>query len=257
MFQITPIPAFDDNYIWMLQKPGSHDVVVVDPGDATPVLAKLKQDQLQLQGILITHHHADHTGGADQLAKQFDVPVYGPANSPYKGISQSLVDGDSCEVLGQSLSVRTVPGHTLDHISYFIDGEQPQLLCGDTLFLAGCGRLFEGSPQQMLKAMNYFSQLPDNTQVFCTHEYSLANLAFAEAVEPENAEIQQTISNCQTLRKQQKPTLPSSIAQERLINPFLRTQQASVRDAARKYQGADLKDEEAIFAAIREWKNNF
>ncbi|MEH6627944.1 MAG: hydroxyacylglutathione hydrolase [Motiliproteus sp.] len=257
MFTVTPIPAFQDNYIWMLKKPNSTEVFVVDPGDAAAVIATLQQQRLSLAGILITHHHADHTGGALQLSEAFQAPIYGPANSPFKGISRPLNDGDSCLVLGETLQVKRVPGHTLDHISYFLPGEVPQLFCGDTLFLAGCGRLFEGTPSQLLTAMRYFSRLPDVTEVYCTHEYSMANLAFAAAVEPQNIDIQQSIRQCQLKRDADQPTVPSNIAKERLINPFMRTATDSVRTAASQQQGAEVGDEEAVMSVIREWKNNF
>lgn len=257
MFSITAIPAFQDNYIWLLKKPESTDVFVVDPGDANPVINYLNDHNLNLAGILITHHHADHTGGVKQLKSKYNPIVYGPASSPFKGISEPLQDGDQCEVLGESFAIKHVPGHTLDHISYFHEGEQPVLFCGDTLFLAGCGRLFEGTPAQMLTAMKYFDSLPDNTLVYCTHEYSLSNLTFAAAVEPNNLDIQRTIGECQNKRQQHLPTLPSTIAQERHINPFMRTQWDSVRQAALAYSGQPLNDEISVLAVIRAWKNNF
>lgn len=257
MFSVTAIPAFQDNYIWLLKKPDSSDVFVVDPGDAGPVTRYLDDHNLNLAGILITHHHADHTGGVNQLKSRYNPIVYGPANSPFKGITQPLTDADHCEVLGSRFAIKHVPAHTLDHISYFCADAQPLLFCGDTLFLAGCGRLFEGSPAQMLAAMKYFDSLPAETLVYCTHEYSLSNLAFAAAVEPNNPQIQQCISDCQDKRSQQLPTLPSNIAQERDINPFMRTQSSSVRAAATDYAGQDLADEVAVLATIRAWKNNF
>ncbi len=257
MFSVSPIPAFHDNYIWLLRQENSADAVVVDPGDATPVLEALDNQQLRLTAILITHHHADHTGGVEQLLRRFDVPVYGPAGSPFSGISHPLKDSDQFRVLGQELSVREVPGHTLDHISYCLYGEQPQLFCGDTLFLAGCGRLFEGTAEQMLKAMKFFAALPDHTEIYCTHEYSLANLAFAATVEPDNQAITATIGRCEELRRNAQPTLPSTIATEKQINPFLRTACDSVQRAASQHSGTALHSEQAVFSAIRDWKNNF
>lgn len=257
MFLVTAIPAFNDNYIWLFQKPDSQDVFVVDPGDANPVIRYLDQANLNLVGILITHHHADHTGGVKQLTELYDPIIYGPSNSPYKGITHKLTDGDHCSVLGETFQIKHVPAHTLDHISYFFDGEQPILFCGDTLFLAGCGRIFEGTPTQMYSAMQYFNTLPAETLVYCTHEYSLANLAFAEAVEPENKAIQHVIGECREKRSQDLPTLPSSIKQERLINPFMRTAQESVQHAASQYSSQTLKDEASVLAVIRAWKNSF
>lgn len=257
MFNITAIPAFNDNYIWAISVPGRKDIAVVDPGDAAVVKRYLKANQLTLSAILITHHHQDHTGGVKQLAAYYDVTVYGPANSPFDGIQQQLHSGDSIELFDQTLLIQEVPGHTLDHICYFHADTTPQLLCGDTLFLAGCGRLFEGSAAQMLDAMNYFKTLPDNTEIYCTHEYSLANLAFAAAVEPTNSAIQNSIRQCNNLRQQQTPTLPSTIGTERQINPFMRTTEANVCQAAESFSGSKTNSETEVFAAIREWKNQF
>lgn len=257
MFTVTPIPAFNDNYIWAISKPGNSSIVVVDPGDALPVLSYLQEHNLELAAILITHHHNDHTGGVKELTGKYNVSVYGPTNSRFDGITDPLKTGDSVQILGSTLKVQEVPGHTLDHISYFSDQELPQLFCGDTLFLAGCGRLFEGTAEQMLAAMNYFKALPDNTEVYCTHEYSLANLAFAAAVEPDNAEISSSTQNCERLREESKPTLPSSIGQEKQINPFMRTQHEDVIKAAQQFSGRATGDEVDVFASIREWKNQF
>ncbi|WP_432473262.1 hydroxyacylglutathione hydrolase [Amphritea sp. HPY] len=257
MFNITAIPAFNDNYIWAISVPGCKDIAVVDPGDAAVVKHYLKANQLNLSAILITHHHQDHTGGVKQLAADYELTVYGPANSPFDGIQKVLGNGDAIDLFGQSLTIQEVPGHTLDHISYFHAAATPQLLCGDTLFLAGCGRLFEGSAAQMFSAMNYFKALPDNTEIYCTHEYSLANLAFAAAVEPDNDAIQDSISHCNSLRQQQTPTLPSTIGAEKKINPFMRTAEASVRQAAELFSGSKPGSETDVFATIREWKNQF
>jgi len=258
MFNVHPIPAFNDNYIWALRSdlhPGK--AIVVDPGDAAPVVDWLEAHDCQLDAILITHHHADHTGGVEALVQERDIPVYGPANSPFKGITHPLKDLARLDVLGESLQVKTVPAHTKDHISYFIDGKQPQLFCGDTLFLAGCGRLFEGSARQMLDAMHYFAALPQETEVYCTHEYSLSNLAFAASVEPHNTRIREVNEHCHRLRDAGLPTLPSSIAQEKAINPFMRTQEPDVIHSAEHYSGNPLKTEVEVLAALREWKNRF
>ncbi len=257
MFNITPIPAFDDNYIWTLSTTGSLEVAVVDPGDADVVAAYLQDHNLNLAAILITHHHWDHTDGVESLVSSYDCPVYGPADSPFKGITRPLEDGDTLTLLGHNIRVYAVPGHTLDHISYYLASDTPQLLCGDTLFLAGCGRLFEGTPEQMHQAMSFFSTLPDNTEVYCTHEYSLANLAFAAAVEPGNSAITDSIKRCKDLRADNLPTVPTSIGTEKQINPFMRSTEASVRDAAEQHCGVVMNNATEVFAAIREWKNNF
>jgi hydroxyacylglutathione hydrolase len=257
MFKVTPIPAFNDNYIWTLQGDSPDRVAVVDPGDAAPVLAWLEQNDATLEAILVTHHHQDHTGGVDTLRERFEVPVYGPLSSPFEGITAPLRHNSEIRLLGHRLQIRAVPGHTLDHISYFQPDEGPQLFCGDTLFLAGCGRLFEGSAKQMLEAMQYFASLPDHTEVYCTHEYSLANLAFAAAVEPDNSDIAQVRAACEQQREQDLPTLPSTIAQEKRINPFMRTAVAGVRTAAENHIGSLLDSEVEVMAALRKWKNHF
>lgn len=260
MLTVTPIAAFTDNYIWVLAKPGDSRVIVVDPGDAEVVEQALAANQQTLAAVLITHHHQDHTGGVAQLCRSGDIPVYGPANSPFTGITQPLQDGDQITLLGQTFSITATPGHTLDHICYFAQDDNkaapPQLFCGDTLFLAGCGRLFEGSAAQMLAAMQFFQQLPASTLVYCTHEYSLANLRFAAQVEPANPAIQQVWQHCQHLRDQQQPTLPSTLTQELAINPFMRTATATVKAAAQAHAGRALADQVAVFSVLREWKNN-
>lgn len=255
MFQVSPIPAFNDNYIWTIADPAAPRVAVVDPGDAAPVRRYLEQHGLTLAAILVTHHHADHTGGVNELARAFGAPVYGPANSSFGGIDHPVADGDTVELFGQTLQVREVPAHTLDHISYFNAGTPSQLFCGDTLFLAGCGRLFEGTAAQMQQAMDYFRTLPDDTEIYCTHEYSLSNLAFAAAVEPENGDINAAIERCRRLRADNQPTLPSHIGTEKRINPFMRTGVDSVRQSASRRAGKALSEPTEILSVIREWKN--
>ena len=257
MFTVTPIPAFNDNYIWAISVPGNPEIAVVDPGDAEPVNRYLSANKLQLSTILITHHHNDHTGGVEQLSKKHQAAVFGPANSPFKGIQHPLQDGDSVSLLGQQLAVKSVPGHTLDHISYLLNGTEPQIFCGDTLFLAGCGRLFEGTPAQMFSAMEYFNHLPDSTEIYCTHEYSLANLEFAAAVEPGNSDISDVSQACQQRRNLDQPTLPTTMAQEKRINPFLRYRSDEVRQSAERFSGNILASECDVFATVREWKNQF
>lgn len=257
MFKVVPIPAFDDNYIWAIHSPDGKQIAVVDPGSADAVSDYLKRSATRLAAILITHHHQDHTGGVAQLVSEFEVPVYGPADSPFRGITKPLRDADSLRLFGSQFTVKAVPAHTLDHIAYLVSDSTPQLFCGDTLFLAGCGRLFEGSAAQMLAAMNYFKSLPDETEVYCTHEYSLANLRFAQAVEPNNPQIQATMERCGKLREQNQPTLPSQIAVERAINPYMRVNQPEVRKQAEQFSGQTLESDVSVLAAVREWKNSF
>lgn len=253
---LVALPAFQDNYIWLLHD-GRH-AVVVDPGDAKVVMQALATQGLQLQSILVTHHHPDHIGGVAALREATGCTVHGPAR---ERIPEPLVPhahGDRVTVLGLPFEVIDVPGHTAGHIAYFcadMDG-QPVLFCGDTLFSGGCGRLFEGTPAQMLASLDRLSALPDATRVCCAHEYTLSNLRFALAVEPDNADLRRYHDECVALRERGQPTLPSQMALERCINPFLRTREPAVADAARLREPAAL-DEAAVFGAIREWKNQF
>ncbi len=253
---LIALPAFADNYFWML-----HDgqrAIVVDPGDAGPVHAALDAHRLALAAILVTHHHADHVGGVDALRTRLDGPVYGPRREPIPTPDTPLDDGDHIEVLGLGFEVIDVPGHTAGHIAYHHAGVlQPGVLfCGDTLFSAGCGRLFEGTPAQMHASLQRLAVLPGDTRVCCAHEYTLANLRFARAVEPGNATVAEHLAHCEALRAEGGFTLPSSIAQERRINPFLRcTEPAVVASALQR--GATGADPVPVFAAIRQWKNEF
>ncbi|SFU31150.1 hydroxyacylglutathione hydrolase [Polaromonas sp. YR568] len=253
---LIPIPAFDDNYLWLL-----HDgkrALVVDPGDAGPVLRALSEHALQLESILVTHHHADHTGGVDALREATGAKVYGPATERIPQPYTHLNGGDTAHALGLDFQVIDVPGHTAGHIAYYTPhmNGKPLLFCGDTLFSGGCGRLFEGTPAQMLASLDKLAALPANTVVCCTHEYTLSNLRFAMAVEPGNADLVAYQAQCIRLREQNQPTLPTSMAQELLVNPFLRTRQATIMTAARHFD-ASARDDTTVFAAIRQWKNQF
>ena len=255
-FTLLALPAFDDNYLWLLHD-GQH-ALVVDPGDAAPVQAMLQTLNLTLDSILVTHHHADHVGGVAELREAHDATVYGPATERIPVPFTPLREGDAPKALGLSWQVIDVPGHTAGHIAFFnpdVNG-QPILFCGDTLFSGGCGRLFEGTPAQMLDSLNKLAALPTNTVVCCTHEYTLANLRFALAVEPGNADLQAYYTQCVKTRALGQPTLPTSVANEQQINPYLRTRQAAVQAAARTFDPAADSDV-AVFAALRQWKNQF
>jgi hydroxyacylglutathione hydrolase len=258
--KLIPLPAFTDNYIWML-----HDgqrAWVVDPGDAQPVLDALQRDGLQLQGILVTHHHPDHVGGVDALRARTGAQVWGPAREKIPQPCIPLAQGDGVDVLGCRFTVMDVPGHTAGHIAYFSPAvnasgsNDPVLFCGDTLFSGGCGRLFEGTPAQMLASLDALAALPGNARVCCTHEYTLSNLKFARAVEPHNAALTDYSARCEAQRAQQLPTLPSTLTQELQINPFLRSRQDAVIEAARRFDPA-ADNEVSVFAALRQWKNEF
>jgi hydroxyacylglutathione hydrolase len=254
--KLIPLPAFSDNYIWMLHD--GHKALVVDPGDAQPVLDVLRREGLLLESILVTHHHADHTGGVVELRDSTGAQVYGPAGEEMPEPLTRLSGGESCPSLGLLFQVLDVPGHTSGHIAFYceaVDGA-PLLFCGDTLFSGGCGRLFEGTPAQMLASLDTLSALPDSTRVCCTHEYTLNNLKFACAVEPENADLKHYFAHCKDLRAKNLPTLPSSIALERKINPFLRSRLPTVIAAANQHDAA-MAHQDGAFATLRQWKNDY
>jgi hydroxyacylglutathione hydrolase len=252
--KVDPVPAFADNYIWVI-----HDrqhAVVVDPGDAAPVLEFLDRNSLVPVAILATHHHGDHVGGVSALLRRFRVPVYGPRAESISTVSLPLVEGDRVRVaeLALEFCVLEVPGHTAGHIAYVGHG---WLFCGDTLFACGCGRLFEGTAPQMVRSLSKLAALPGDTRVFCAHEYTLANIRFARAADADNAALIEREQREALRRAKDQPTLPSSIALELATNPFLRCGDPGVRRAASDHAGRALTDPVEVFAALREWKNRF
>ncbi|TXS95815.1 hydroxyacylglutathione hydrolase [Parahaliea maris] len=258
MLSISPIPAFNDNYIWLLDN-GS-EAVVVDPGDAAPVQQVLAERGLTLAGILITHHHFDHVGGLPALLAGRDIPVWGPRNPTVEQITRRLGAGDEITVLGAPFRVLEVPGHTLDHIAYFHDGEatgQPVLFCGDTLFAGGCGRLFEGTPEMMHASLQRLASLPAATLVYCAHEYTLANLAFARAVEPDNQALLERQQAAEASREAGVPTVPSELRTELSTNPFMRCESAGLQESLRRQGRLEETAPAAVFATVRAWKDNF
>ncbi|AKJ28946.1 hydroxyacylglutathione hydrolase [Caldimonas brevitalea] len=254
--ELVALPAFADNYIWMLHD--GREALVVDPGQAAPVIEALQARGLQLTGILVTHHHADHVGGLQALRPLLHGPVFGPAGETIPGAIRALKQGDRAVWREVGFDVIDVPGHTAGHIAYWTDGlgNEPVLFCGDTLFSAGCGRLFEGTPAQMYDSLGRLAALPGGTRVCCAHEYTLSNLRFAAAVEPDNRDIAEHLAHCRRLRDAGQPTLPSTLGLELQINPFLRCDQPAVVAAARAY-GATSDDGVAVLAALRLWKNEF
>lgn len=264
MLTISAIPAFSDNYIWCLSDAANGKALIVDPGQAQPVLDHLAEQHLTLDTILVTHHHPDHVGGVRELQSAFaGCRVTGPADSPFQGSTSKVHPGD--EVIWEDITFQVlgVPGHTLDHIAYFTDMEvagRPVLFCGDTLFVCGCGRLFEGSPEQMHQSLQTLRALPGKTAVYCAHEYTLANLRFARSWLPQDEALKDFEEQCQTARNAGKATVPSVLADEKRLNPFLRWDDPAVIDAARSYctrQGLPADSDSAIFSAIRHGKDNF
>ncbi|WP_434702268.1 hydroxyacylglutathione hydrolase [Pseudomonas sp. Z1-12] len=255
MIQISALPAFTDNYIWLLQDHSTQRCAVVDPGDAAPVQAWLDAHPgWVLSDILITHHHHDHVGGVQALKKATNATVYGPASENIPARDHGLNDNDKVHVLGWDFDVHAVPGHTLGHIAYYHHG---LLFCGDTLFAAGCGRLFEGTPAQMHHSLSRLAALPEDTLVYCTHEYTLSNLKFAAAVEPGNPDIAARLEKVRRQRDEGVITLPSTLALEKLTNPFLRTAETSVKQKADERNGQRNQTPSEVFAALRAWKDTF
>ena len=258
MFDVIRIPAFKDNYIWLLRKGAS--AVVVDPGDARPVLDLFEREGLTLTSILITHHHADHQGGVARLLENYAAPVFGPAAESITAITRPLFGGETIrlESLDLELQVLAVPGHTLGHLAYFGSG---CLFCGDTLFTGGCGRLFEGTPAQMHDSLTRLAALPEQTAVFCAHEYTETNLRFALAVEPRNRRLRERVDEVAVARAKGWATVPSTLALERATNPFLRCQEAEVVATAKSRAALNNQafsgDPLAVFSVLREWRNSF
>jgi hydroxyacylglutathione hydrolase len=258
MIVIDALPAFTDNYLWLLQQPQSKRCAVVDPGDAAPVLAWLAaHPDWQLSDILITHHHSDHVDGVLQLKAHCGARVHGPRKENIPGCDNALIEGSQLDILGLELQVLEVPGHTLGHIAYYHAGKVPMLFCGDTLFAAGCGRLFEGTPQQMHHSLQRLAQLPNNTLIYCTHEYTLSNLRFAQAVEPHNRVIAQRLADVSAMRADGQITLPSNMALELASNPFLRTHISAVKEQIDQRENRIHPTTEAVFTSLRAWKNHF
>jgi hydroxyacylglutathione hydrolase len=253
MLEVVPVKAFKDNYIWTLRAGGS--AAVVDPGEAGPVLEYLEREKLGLAAILATHHHADHVGGiAELLAAHRGVPVYGPRHEPIATLTRAVAEGDKVRIpeLDIELAVLDIPGHTRAHIAYYGAGA---LFCGDTLFACGCGRLFEGTAEQMYASLQKLLALPDATRVYCGHEYTLANIGFARTVEPGNERLARREERDRRTRDAGRPTLPSTLGEEKATNPFLRCREPAVVESVNKYLGSRVSDPVRVFAAIREWKN--
>ena len=253
-FEIVPLRALADNYVWTLRD--ARRAAVVDPGDARPVIDYLEREKLELVAILNTHHHADHVGGNSGLLARWKVPVFGPNDERIREVTRRLKEGDRFTLphFGIEFGVMDIPAHTRSHIAFHGAG---MVFSGDTLFAAGCGRLFEGTPAQMHDSLSRLMQLPDDTRVYCGHEYTVANVRFARAVEPGNTALRELEIQAKQQRDQDLPTLPSTIAQEKATNPFVRVREPAVIAAASKFAGRQLTDPVSVLAAVREWKNGF
>jgi hydroxyacylglutathione hydrolase len=254
---VRPVRAFSDNYIWLIQSPRAPaQVVAVDPGDAAPVIAELRRSGASLAGILLTHHHPDHIGGVPQLLRHAAVPVIGPDDSRIAQRTLTVREGEPCELpdLGLSFEILEVPGHTVSHIAFWGHGT---LFCGDTLFSAGCGRMFEGTPPQMNASLNKLRNLPPDTRIFCGHEYTAANLRFALAVEPANTAALEYQAAVARVRAADRPTLPSTLELEIRVNPFLRCDNPTVVKAAEAHARTPLADAAEVFGVLRAWKDQF
>jgi len=254
--KIFPIPAFEDNYIWIVHN--EHHAIVVDPGDANPVCDYLDAHHLKLLGILVTHHHRDHVGGIQDLVELYNTPVYGPRHEKIPCMTNPLGEGDRVEIseLDFRMNIIDIPGHTLGHIAYLWDGG---MFCGDTLFTCGCGKLFEGTAKQLHHSLQRLASQPDDTLVYCTHEYTESNIRFAVIAEPGNKELKQREADTHALRAQDKPTLPSTLKLEKATNPFLRCSEAEIiRNIEQKFgQKLPSKDELHVFTALRKWRDAY
>lgn len=256
MLQITPIPAFADNYIWMLQRTGSRSAVLVDPGETRRIMRLVDEQGIRPVALLITHHHSDHVGGIKQLLEKFpEMIVYGPANENIAGVTHKLQQNDRISIpeIDATFEVLEVPGHTRGHIAYYGEGV---LFCGDTLFACGCGRLFEGTPEQMTDSLKKIAALPAQTRIYCAHEYTLDNIGFARWVEPDNDDLMQRDDQDMASQEQGIPTVPSTLELELKTNPFLRFNQQVVKAAAEKFAGKPLRTDAEVFAAVRYWKDS-
>lgn len=256
MLQIWPIPVFSDNYVWVLERDGSDRVIVVDPGEAPPVLNALETRGLTVAAVLLTHHHRDHIGGLADVVRRFEPAVYGAAADQISGVDHPLADGDTVSLpdLELAFGVVTLPGHTLNHLGYIGDDVA---LVGDTLFAGGCGRVFEGTFDQMHDSLDRLAALPDDTKAYCAHEYTVANLRFARLIEPDSRPLSDRLDAAEATRAEGLPTVPSTIGYERATNPFLRCAEPTVVAAAERHAGRALEPGAEVFGVIRSWKDGW
>ena len=256
MLNIHPISAFNDNYIWLIEQPESRRILIVDPGDAIPVIQAIERQRFIPIALLITHHHHDHIDGLDQLVERYNIPVYGPETTSIPSITHPLTTSDTLIVDSDfpAITILDISGHTALHIAYLFDN---CLFCGDTLFGAGCGRLLGGTATQLFQSLQQITSLPTQTKIYCAHEYTEANLRIAAIVEPNNLDIQQRITDTSIIRQQDKPSLPSTLALELATNPFLRCEQTTVIQAVEQFSGKQLATPIEVFTELRLWKDQF
>ncbi len=258
MLTVTPIPTFTDNYVWMIHHPTQDEVCVVDPGEAEPVIHALRERNLRLNSIFITHSHFDHIGGIDALVRHQPAPVIGPSCTGIPRVRKAVAEGDTFTLWDAQVTVWHLPGHLPEHVAYVIThGGSTQVFSGDVLFAAGCGRIFNGTHEQLKNSLDRYQALPDDTLVYAAHEYTANNLLFAQAVEPDNNDIRKRAAKVDQIRQENQPTLPTRLGDERKTNPFLRCGQATVQAMAGEQLGREPIDELEVFSTIRKWKDQF
>jgi len=254
--KVEAIRILKDNYVWTLIDDATQNAIIIDPGDAQPVMDYLQQHHLSLSAILVTHHHWDHTNGIASIVREFNVPVYGSANENMHELTHPLTEKTLLQIreFPFDIKILEIPGHTAGHIAYYLPGK---LFCGDTLFAAGCGRLFEGTAAEMSASLQKILSLPDETEIYCAHEYTLDNLRFAQLVEPDNQAIVERTQHVAALRNQHLPSLPSTLQEEKATNPFLRCDIPAVKASVEKHAGRKLNDMVEVFGELRKWKDAF
>ena len=255
MLKISPINAFSDNYIWLIQT--NEGNTLVDPGDSKPIISTIDKLGITIDDILITHHHFDHIGGLELLKPLIKGSVIGPKNNAIALLDKHVGEGDIIESIGLQFSVFEVPGHTLDHIAFYSETEKEVLFCGDTIFSGGCGRVFEGTFEQMNHSLEKLISLPSKTEIYCAHEYTLSNLQFALMAEPDNVDLKEYELNSKNKRERNIPTIPTTLGQELQINPFLRVAETSLREAiSDKLDHSNITSNAEVFGFLRSWKDS-